>query len=291
MAYRYSSPGEWLKGNTHIHTTFSDGGRPVEEVAKLYAGAGYDFLFCTDHWHASNVQSLGIHAPLLLDGIELDGHDRYGAYYHIVCLGKFAGLDQKEGLETSIAKARAQGGLIILAHPYWIGNTREEALRHNFDGVEIYNHVCRWLNGKSDGGVHWNAMLVQNSRTLGFASDDAHLRPEHPGWNGGWIKVKANARTASAIISSVRAGNFFSSCGPDFLSIECQPRKVRVTTSAVPFIRLVGPGLQGKRIGSFDGKTFTEAEFDIPSDWKYAYIEIEDAQGRRAWTNNLLLDV
>ena len=31
----------------------------------------------------------------------------------------------------------------------------------------------------------------------------------------------------------------------------------------------------------------TEATFDIPKDWSYHYIEIEDEAGRRAWTNAL----
>ena len=60
----------------------------------------------------------------------------------------------------------------------------EDPLRHGFDGVEIYNHVCRWLNGKGHGLCYWDAMLQHQPNLLGFAVDDAHLRPEHPGWNG-----------------------------------------------------------------------------------------------------------
>ena len=48
-AVAYRTPKHWYKGNTHIHTTRSDGGKTRAEAAALYAGAGYEFLFRTDH--------------------------------------------------------------------------------------------------------------------------------------------------------------------------------------------------------------------------------------------------
>ena len=288
--FRYDTTGHWLKGNTHIHSTASDGGTAVPEIARLYAGAGYDFLFCTDHWCASDVAQLGDGLPLLLmDGIELDGVDGRGAYYHIVCLGRFTGISQEMGIDAALDRARKQDALVILAHPFWSGNTIEEALRHRFHGVEVYNHVCRWLNGKSDGGVYWNNMLAADPRCLAFASDDAHLRSEHPGWNGGWIVANAPARTPDAVLRSIGCGNYYSSCGPQFLSIEARGRTVHARTSPVAFARLVGPGAHGRQLGSFDGKTMTEVSFGVPEAWAYAYIELEDLQGRRAWTNNLFV--
>jgi hypothetical protein len=120
--------------------------------------------------------------------------------------------------------------------------------------------------------------------------DDAHLRPEHPGWNGGWIVANAAACTCEAVMSAIRSGNFYASCGPEFCSIRADGGAVAVTTSPVAFVRLVGPGYLGQRIGSFEGKLTTKASFEIPPDWAWAYLEIEDAAGRRAWTNTLLVD-
>ena len=287
-SFRYDTSGAWYKGNTHIHTPASDGGKPVAEVAEMYAGAGYDFLYLTDHWVASDVAADAADYPLLLlDGIELDGEDDSGASYHVVCLGRFTGIAREMGLMAALAAARAQGGLLVLAHPYWCGNSFDEALRHGFDGVEVYNHVCQWLNGKGDGGAHWNAMLQRRGETLGFAADDAHLRPEHPGWNGGAIVVNAAQRSRDAIDAAVRAGNFYSTCGPAFHAIEADDAHVAVATSPVRFVRLAGPKWSGDRVGGFEGELITEAEFDVPADWDYAYLEIEDDQRRRAWTNTL----
>ncbi len=285
---RYDTRGRWYKGNTHIHTTCSDGGMTYAEVTGLYARAGYDFLFATDHWIASDVaQSASTDSLLWLDGIELDGRDETGALYHVACLGKVAGITREMGFTAALQAARDQAALLILAHPQWTGNSFDDALRWPFDGVEVYNHVCRWLNGKGDGGAYWNAMLRQRPGTLGFAVDDAHLRPEHPGWNGGWIEVNAPECTPEHITHAIRRGDFYASCGPQFRSIQFDGSQVEVETSPVQFIRLTGLAYLGQRVGGFDGQQLTGARFTVPAEWDYAYLEIEDERGRRAWTNAL----
>ena len=289
-SFRYDTRGIWCKGNTHVHSTASDGAKTFAELARMYAEKGYDFLFRTDHWVASDAAAEAEDAPLIwLDGIEIDGRDDAGSAYHVVCLGSFTGMTREMGLAAALEAAREQGGLLVLAHPHWMGNSQEEALSWRFDGVEVYNHVCRWLNGKGGGAVHWSSMLERFPGTLAFAADDAHLRPEHPGWDGGWIVVNVPDRSREAIFQAVRAGNFYSSCGPEFHAIEHDGTSVLIRTSPVQFARMAGPGSLGKRLGSFDGVPLTEAAFELPQDWAYCYLEIEDAHGRRAWTNPLLV--
>lgn len=288
--FRYPPNGNWYRGNTHIHSQASDGGKNFTELSALYAAAGYDFLFRTDHWVASDVeQDSATYDLLWLDGIELDGKDYGGNYFHVVCLGSFDNIRREMGFIPAMEAAREQGGLLILAHPSWTGNSLEDALRPGFHGVEVYNHVCRWLNGKSDGGVYWNAMLKQFPHTLGFAVDDAHIRPEHPGWNGGWVVVNAAELSPEAIMSALRAGHFYASCGPEFKTITADARKISVETSPVKFIRLVGHDYYGDRVGSFNDQLQHGATFEVPEEWLYAYLEIEDKAGRRAWTNPLFV--
>ena len=289
-AFRYDTTGNWYKGNIHIHSTASDGGKTLAELAHMYAEVGYDFLYRTDHRTPSDVEADAEDYPLLwLDGIELDGKDYSGAAYHVVCLGSFTGAVRDMSFVAAMEAARTQGCFLILAHPHWTGNSLQDALRWGFDGVEVYNHLCWWHNGKGNGTVFWNTMTERFPNTLAFAVDDAHIWPEHPGWDGGWIMVSASSSSREAIQGAIRAGNFYSSCGPDFLSIEYDGARVTIATSPVQFVRLVGPAHQGDRIGSFDGKLFGEATFEIPQDWRYAYLEIEDSQGRYAWTNPLFV--
>ena len=208
--------------------------------------------------------------------------------FHVVCLGTFTGLARKTGFVAALETARQQGGLLILAHPLWSGNSVEDALRWGFHGVELYNHVCHWLNGKSEGLTYWNAMLERFPSTLGFSVDDAHIQPDHPGWDGGWIMVDAPELSRPEILAAIRAGRFYSSCGPELYAIENHGDSITVQSSPVQFARLVGPASRGVHVGSED-RLMTEVALEIPQDWPYVYLEVEDAQGRRAWTNPLFV--
>jgi len=287
--FRYDTSGKWFKGNTHIHSVKSDGGKTVDELTAMYASRGYDFLFATDHWVASDHRERNERDDRLLwlDGIELDGADQFGLPYHVVCLGRCE-ADRSKGFIGMMQSAREQGCLLVLAHPLWCGNNVDDTTRWGFHGVEIYNHVCRWLNGKSDGLTYWSAMLAKNPDTLAFAADDAHIRKEHPGWDGGWIVVNAPRLGERELLSAIKSGNYYSSTGPSINSLTLEGDTLAVTTSPVTFMRLVGPGSLGARLGSFDGVEMTKGVFTIPPDWPYAYLEIEDAESRRAWTNTLL---
>jgi len=288
--FRYDTSGKWYKGNTHVHSTASDGGKNFKELAELYSSAGYDFLFRTDHWVVSDVEKDTAHYPLLwLDGVELDGNDHTGAYFHVVCLGRVKDISRDNGFKAGLLSAQQQGAITILAHPHWCDNSMDDCVRYPFAGVEVYNHVCRWLNGKSDGLVHWTAALNHNPDVLAFAVDDAHLRPEHPGWNGGWIMINAGECTRPAVINAIRRGNFYSSCGPEIRSISLDGDELHITMSPVKFARIAGEGSNGSRTGSFDGELITSASFSIPAGWRYAYLEVEDRDGRRAWTKNLFV--
>lgn len=288
--FRYDTSGQWYKGNTHMHSTASDGGCTFGELAAQYAAAGYSFLFRTDHWVVSDVAADTASYPLLwLDGVELDGRDEQGVDWHVVCLGRVAGLSREMGFRAALRSAREQGALTIAAHPHWTGNSTGDCARLSPDGVEVYNHVCHWLNGKSGGLPHWEAMLRVNPAALAFAADDAHLRPEHPSWNGGWIVVNAKQLSSAAVMDAIRRGNYYSSCGPAFEALSFDGETVRVRTSPVQFMRLVGPAWCGERRGGFGAPAISEASFLIPRSWPWAYLEIEDAAGRRAWTNTLLV--
>jgi hypothetical protein len=288
MPFRYDTSGQWFKGNTHIHSVASDGGKTFAELAALYASAGYDFLFRTDHWVCSNTAQDTETYPLLwLDGIELDGTDHTGSEFHVACLGLVEGIRREDGFEAGLQAARDQGALTILAHPHWCGNSLEDCLRWKFDGVEIYNHVCHWLNGKSGGMTHWDAALMQDPKTLGMAVDDAHLSGDHVGWNGGWLVVNAAACTTGAILEAIRRGNYYSSCGPQILSLAFDGEELQVETSPIRFARLVGPGPRGIKCATAEDALIDSFHVKVPTEWGYAYLEIEDMQGRRAWTNSL----
>ena len=283
---RYNTDGPWFKGNTHVHTTVSDGALDYRDTAAFYAEWGYDFLFVTDHQRAADIEKLDGLPLLALNGIEIDGRDDAGAYYHVVALGFDGPVDNAAPFVARIEQAKKAGAVVVVAHPCWTGNSVEEVLRHEFDGVEIYNNICHYLNGKSLAAFHYDRMLEQDVRTLAFSVDDAHLQAGQT-YDGGWIMVSAPSATKEDILLGITSGNFYSTQGPRFESIRFGDGKVSVRTSPVLAVRMTDNTSWGKRVYR-GGEAITEAEFSVTEERAYVRLEIEDDAGRLAWTNAVL---
>jgi len=288
--FRYDCSGNWFKGNLHMHTDHSDGRLTLAEASAYYAERGYDFIAITDHMVPFiGADSAGQLPIMILDGVELWGKDNQASFYHVVCIGGVEGISGDMTLMEALEKARSQGSVIIWAHPHWSGNTVAEGLRHGFHGMEIYNFSCEISIGKGDGVFHWDSVLEQNPDLLGFATDDNHFFEGFPPQVGGWIMVNAPELSHEAIMASIRQGNFYSSSGPDFKSIYIEKgNRVVATTSPVMHARLIGPATKGKWKAAVDEEKITETHFRIPDDWAFARLEIEDAFGKKAWSNPLL---
>jgi hypothetical protein len=283
--FRYDTIGNWYKGNLHLHTVDSDGFLTDEEVMVRYAEEGYDFIAITDHWKVYRRNGRDSVSPLLvLEGIEMDGRDEQGANLHVLAVGVSNGFSIQRNFHEALREAREQGALLVWAHPHWTGNTIPEGMRHQFHGIEIYNHSSQCEIGKGYATAYWDTLLENKPNYLGFAVDDAHFSPGEPFWKGGWIMVNAPECTKHAILKSLFEGNFYSSQGPVFKSIRVDGNKLRVSTSPVRYIRLIGPKSLGNWIVSQGNEI---KEFEIPSNWTYARLEIEDENGKRAWSNTL----
>ena len=53
----FKQPGQWYRGNTHSHSTESDGRLPMADRFAAYREAGYDFLVLTDHRKVNDVSA------------------------------------------------------------------------------------------------------------------------------------------------------------------------------------------------------------------------------------------
>ena len=287
--YRYETSGQWYKGSLHLHTVSSDGHLTLDELIQKYSEEKFDFISVTDHWCLPKLNGNRRGWPLLvLNGVELDGYDHLGSYYHVLAVGASLKPPLFNGnfLKT-LRTAYSQGAILIWAHPYWTGNSLQEGIRHKFHGLEIYNHSSQCENGSGYALFHWDGMLNHNPDFLGFATDDSHFIPEQPYWKGGWIMVNAADCTQQEILENIRRGNFYSTQGPEFKTIEFGENSVSVETSAVTYVRLIGPRRTGQWVHALGKNPIFRAEFDLSCDWPYARLEIEDAGGKRAWSNPL----
>jgi len=288
--FRYDCSGKWFKGNLHMHTTRSDGRLTLTEASAYYAERGYDFIAITDHRVPFIGTEFNEKLPLIvLDGIELDGYDKEGSPYHVVCIGGVNGISREMDLMDAVERARSQESFLIWAHPPWSGNTVADGLRHRFHGVEVYNHSVEISIGKGRGAFHWDSVLRHQPDLLGLATDDNHFFEGLPPQVGGWIMVNAPELSVEAVMASICRGNYYSSSGPDFKVIYIEKgNRVVAETSPVVHTRLIGPNPLGKWRAEIDEREVTEAHFRIPDDWPFARLEIEDAYGKKAWSNPLL---
>ena len=74
-------PARWLKGNTHTHTTESDGDSSPDVVTRWYREHGYQFLVLSDHNVLTSIEALSaLHGKddefLLIKGEEVT--DKFG---------------------------------------------------------------------------------------------------------------------------------------------------------------------------------------------------------------------
>lgn len=281
----------FYRGNTHCHTTRSDGRRSPEEVIALYREAGYDFLALTDHRKLSEQEHFEENL-LMIPGMEMDFLYPTQAL-HIVGIGmneSFAQQREKwcESPQSCIDTMRACGGLAILAHPHWSLNTLDtmRSLK-NVTAAEIYNTVS---------GTPWNGVRADSSNILDIAStngvffhyvaaDDAHF------YNGdacrSYIMVQTEELSQKAILEAIQAGRFYASQGPrihqitvenDTVTVECSPVSRAVFESHLIW--------SDDRCKMGDGMTkIVYPRSDYGDGEKFVRVHLTDAQGNQAWSN------
>jgi len=284
----WNDKGIWLKGNTHTHTTNSDGVCTSAEIALEYKRHGYDFVFLTDH-DKRTVPDATIRKPLLIPAEEIAlSYKGYG--YHFVCLGlekEWAAGSCRSPMQV-LARARREGVFIVQAHPYWCGLPSHKCVYQGgltCPGVEVYNKVCDRMIAKGYSSVHWDDLLDAGHRISGFAVDDAHLRSDIA---GGWIMVKARNRTPDAILTAIRNGNFYSSQGPEIKAIVIRGREIKIACSPVMRINFITNRASGSSIAAATPR-LKEALWTVSKGATYARIELVGASGKMAWSNPIYL--
>ena len=289
-----------LKGGLHCHTTRSDGDGAPEDVIRLYAAHGYDFLALTDHRYYNYQDFAPDAGVLIVPGMEMD-RDLPGEgvhCFHTVCIGparadgngfapdeRFAGgtvRDQDE-YQPVLDWIHRNGNMTIYCHPQWSKTPAAEfeRLRGNF-AMEIWNSGCALNNDEDTDAACWDVLLRQGQRIFGVATDDGHRMDEHC---HGWVRVNAR-RTLGDILAALRSGAFYASTGPEIHDFYVEEGRAVVRCSAAKKIRF-HYGYAPTRIER--GEALEGAEFSVPSHYTYIRASVVDAEGRKAWTNPIFL--
>jgi hypothetical protein len=194
-----------LKGNLHLHTTFSDGQFPMEEAVGRYREMGYDFVAVTDHepgirpayWSA-----IPKSAPefIVFAGLELS-YPYLGGQH----IGMINGDSEK---------------LYVFNHPNVFGLTvpdvkaaiAQVAGRIEIQAVEATHH-----------GRYLPEYDVPELPLVKIATDDAH-GPEEFG--RAWVEVNAR-RDKDAILRALKAGDFRLAFRDPAAAAQAGPRSLR----------------------------------------------------------------
>ncbi|OYX24895.1 MAG: phosphotransferase [Rhodobacterales bacterium 32-66-7] len=301
----FSSPGRFWRGNLHTHSTRSDGVLKPEEVCRRYQAEGYDFLALTDHFVGCYGYPIVDTVPFrtnsftTLLGAEMhSGVMANGELWHILAVGlppDFApsdspDFDPKPGQETGAelaARAVAAGAFVAVAHPQWSGMTLADARTiEAAHAVEVYNHGCAVGCDRPDGFAINDLLLSEGRRLTLIATDDAHFHePDH---FGGWVMVKAHENSPEALLAALKAGDFYSSQGPELRDVYLAGDKVVIECSAVATAIAVG---RGSAAISTHGASMTRVELPLSgldgSPW--LRVTVVDRGGKRAWSNPIWL--
>lgn len=164
-----------LKGDTHLHSTGSDGNMTPEELAFAAEREGLDFLFVTDHNnYAHNYQLRSTAHVTMIPGVEWTHYKG-----HMGMLGRkrpFRSFLSNSLEETRrIAEgARKDGAFTVLNHPFCPNCGWKWGMDQvEFDGVEVWNGGL--MPGANEACLKWwDEALKEGKRIPITGGSDFH---------------------------------------------------------------------------------------------------------------------
>jgi hypothetical protein len=297
----FTSAGKFHRGNLHTHSTHSDGVLPAEEVCRRYQAEGYDFIALTDHfvglfdYPITDTTAFHNDRFTTILGAELHtGTMENDHLWHLVAVGlpkdftppnapHFQPVKGSESAESIAQRARDAGAFVAIAHPHWSGMSEADARTITAaHAVEIYNHGCVVDNDRGEGFVTLEHLLNGGRQLNLIATDDAHFNT--PDFFGGWVMVKATENKPDALLNALKAGEFYSSTGPEINDIRFTKDGIEVDCSSAVTIIVQG---QGTSMATLHGKSMTAGQLSLNrlSNSPWIRVTVIDRAGKRAWSN------
>lgn len=300
----FSTPGRFWRGNLHTHSTLSDGGLAPKAAIAAYKRNGYDFLQLSEHfldrfgWPIADTRAFRSNSFTTLIGAELHAMaTSVGELWHVLAAGlplDFAAPGASETGPQLARRARDAGAFVAIAHPAWSQLTEADGMALDAaHAVEIYNHGSAIETDRGEGFTLLDQLCNRGRRLTAIATDDAHFNHGERDAFGGFVAVKAESLDPEALLSGLKAGQFYSSQGPRLDDIRISRDEIVVETSPVESVALLTGSSRALHVA---GAHITRAVFDLAAydAWRRAgawfRIVAIDAARRRAWTNPIWVD-
>ncbi len=297
----------WFKGNTHAHTTESDGDSSPEYVARWYKDHGYDFLILSDH---NTLTDPGILAHLMDEGFLLVPGEEVTASFedravHVNGLNLHDLVEPRVEttlvgtVQANVDAVREKSGVPHINHPNfrWSLGPRELAQVGRYRLLEIFNgHPS--VHNQGGGGYPgleevWDILLTQGKRVFGIAVDDAHhfqgeFSSERANPGRGWVMVKAPELSADALVEALEMGLFYASTGVELEDVIVEEDRMEVR------IRAKGDFKYTTTFLGSDGRVLAtsfepQAVFVLTEPEPYVRAKVEDSGGSVAWVQPVFL--
>ena len=302
MIIGFKKTGKLYKGNTHLHTTRSDGRMNPEEVFKKYMERGYSFVVLTDHIKYFNSNRYNTDEFLVLPGVEIHvEHDwDNNRDHHVTGLyDPSQGATFEDEHQFNVPKFSEKQGrvdilndnanLTIYAHPVWSRVEPEDLLKiNNYDAIEIWNHECDFWSNSGEATFHWDYLLRKGRKVNGVASDDLHQKDDRS--LGGFIMVQAEKLDNTAIADAIKKGNYYSSTGPEIDDFYIDQGTIYANGSDCKSISFITNARNRRYSGDNENESINHAEHKLTGHESYVRVEFEDFEGKRAWSNPIYID-
>jgi hypothetical protein len=286
----------WLRGNTHVHTVNSDGSASPNRVVQWYKEHGYQFVILTDHDLRTPVEGLNaVHGVagrfLVMAGVEVS--DRIAERpVHVNGLGvretilPQGGVSVPAAIDNNSSAIRGAGGLPVLAHPNGLLSAALTTAEITAAGITHFEVCCAdYLGGSGHPSTDeiWDGVLSAGRILYGLAADDAHrFDPASRDPGSSWVMVRATELTTEAVLSALRAGEFYATTGVILAELEANERELCFTMAGVEQF-----GFRTVFIGPY-GAQLAHDETDSPcykfrADDTYVRARVQRSDGAIAW--------
>ena len=280
---------KWYKGNTHSHTTFSDGDTPVQEVVQWYHDHGYNFLSITDHnktiFPGEHINLDGFRDDfILIIGNEITSSVHFTALgvnnnFNVKSIvedfkeGKLKGYELPEPDSTKVGHSQVlingmldEGALVFINHPnFSTGISGEEMLKlKGAAAIELFNAHPTVYNFGNDLHIpveeKWDYLLSNGMHIYGVGADDEHhlqkWGPDAANPGRSWIMVEAEELNEEKILDAIKTGDFYASTGVELSLYEAGDNLISVEIDKKKTLKTLRSGLGIGRIAEEGMKGF-----------------------------------
>ncbi|KIW92433.1 uncharacterized protein Z519_07417 [Cladophialophora bantiana CBS 173.52] len=217
-----TTPWEWLRGDFHMHTIYSDGRYlPNEHIAHAIS-YDLDFIFFSEHNTDSGNNNIGhwilANASNLLIGRAIEVTTRHGHWQAIGLEGsqqvewRYTNSSNDMGFVDAATQVHGSGGLVSINHPFQNCSRCDWTLDwdHN-DAIEVWNGRFDPLDEVAV--KFWQSELAQGKKLTALGGSDAHSSPDINGLPTTVVRATGEKSQAS-IVEGVKRGRVYLVEGP-----------------------------------------------------------------------------